>query len=42
MGVLELLNIPYPTYIRHVIRILLPLLLAGTTVLVVSPYIGLI
>ena len=40
MGVLELLNIPYPTYIRHVIRILLPLLLAGTTVLMVSPYIG--
>lgn len=42
MGVLELTNIPYPTYLRHVIRILVPMLLAGTAVLVISPYLGLV
>lgn len=42
MGVLELTNIPYPIYIKHVIGILVPMLLAGTAVLVISPYIGLL
>lgn len=42
MGVLELTNIPYPTYLRHVIRILVSMLLAGTAVLVISPYLGLV
>lgn len=42
MGVLELTNIPYPTYLRHVTRILVPMLLAGTAVLMISPYLGLV
>ena len=37
MGVLELTNIPYTTYLRHVIRILVPMLLSDTAVLVISP-----
>lgn len=42
MGVLELTNIPYPVYLKHVIRIMIPMLLAGTAVLVISPYLGLV
>lgn len=42
MGVLELTNIPYTTYIRHSLKIYVPMLLAGTAVLVISPYIGLL
>ncbi len=42
MGVLELTNIPYPTYVRHALKSLLPMLLAGTLLLMISPYIGLI
>lgn len=42
MGVLELTNIPYPTYVRHALKSLLPMLLAGTLLLMAAPYIGLI
>lgn len=42
MGVLELTNIPYASYIRHSLKIYVPMLLAGTAVLVISPYIGLL
>ena len=42
MGVLELTNIPYPVYLKHAFKIMIPMLLAGTLVLVVSPYLGLV
>jgi uncharacterized ion transporter superfamily protein YfcC len=42
MGVLELTNIPYATYVRHALQILVPMLVAGTLLLMLAPYIGLI
>lgn len=42
MGVLELTNIPYPVYLKHAFKIMIPMLLAGTLVLVISPYLGLV
>jgi uncharacterized ion transporter superfamily protein YfcC len=42
MGVLELTNIPYPVYIRHALKSLVPMLLAGTALLMLAPYIGLL
>lgn len=42
MGVLELTNIPYPVYLKHAIKIMIPLLVVGTIVLIVSPYMGLV
>ena len=42
MGVLELTNIPYSIYIKEVLKILIPLLIASIIVIMVSPYIGLV
>ena len=42
MGVLELTNVPYPIYLKHAFRIMIPLLLAATVVIMISPYLGLV
>ncbi len=42
MGVLELTNVPYPVYLKQVIRIMIPLLLVSAVVIMVSPYLGLV
>lgn len=42
MGVLEITNVPYPIYLKHAIRIMVPLLLAATVIIMVSPYLGLV
>lgn len=42
MGVLELTNVPYPIYLRNAIKIMIPLLLAATVIIIISPYMGLV
>ncbi len=42
MGVLELIQVPYSLYIKSSVKILVPMLIAGTVVLMISPYIGLV
>ena len=42
MGVLELTNVPYTTYLKHAVRVMVPLLIAATIVIIVSPYLGLV
>lgn len=42
MGVLELTNVPYPTYLKEMSKIVIPLLVAAVIVIMVSPYLGLV
>ena len=42
MGVLELTNVPYTVYLKHAMRIMVPLLIVATVVIMVSPYLGLV
>jgi len=42
MGTLELTNVPYERFLKFSLKYSTILLLAGTLVLIVSPYIGLI
>lgn len=42
MGVLELTNVPYEKFLKYSVKYAAVLLLVGTLVLIVSPYIGLI
>lgn len=42
MGVLELTNVPYERFLKYSVKFATVLLLVGTLVLVVSPYLGLI
>ena len=42
MGVLELINAPYTVYLKHAMRIMVPLLIVATVVIMVSPYLGLV
>lgn len=42
MGVLELTNVPYERFLKYSIKFAVVLLLVGTIVLAVSPYLGLI
>lgn len=42
MGVLELTNVPYPTYLKQALKIMIPLLIASAVVIMASPYLGLV
>ena len=42
MGVLELTSVPYTVYLKHAMRIMVPLLIVATVVIMVSPYLGLV
>ena len=42
MGVLELTNVPYPTYLKEVLKILVPLLVVAAIIIMISPYLGLV
>lgn len=42
MGILELSNVPYDRYLKMVLKILLPMLVAGGLIISIAPYIGLI
>ena len=42
MGVLELTNVPYPTYLKEVLKILIPLLVVAAIIIMISPYLGLV
>ncbi|MDL2248577.1 hypothetical protein LJB89_02660 [Tyzzerella sp. OttesenSCG-928-J15] len=42
MGVLELTNVPYSVYLKEAIKIMVPMLVAATIVIMVSPYLGLV
>lgn len=42
MGVLELTSVPYIVYLKHAMRIMVPLLIVATVVIMVSPYLGLV
>ena len=42
MGVLELTNVPYPTYLKEVLKILVPLLVVAAIIIMISSYLGLV
>ncbi|MCI8640054.1 MAG: YfcC family protein [Coprococcus sp.] len=42
MGVLEITNVPYPVYLKEVMKIMVPLLVVSAIVIMVSPYLGLV
>lgn len=42
MGVIDLVNVPYPTYVKMMLRFMIPFLIITTFIISVAPYIGLI
>ncbi len=42
LGALVIYNIPYQKYLRFILKILIPMLIASTAILIIAPYLGII